>query len=85
MGVFSGIVVYLLTWWVVIFAILPLGNTPIEEGGADGFAGAPQVANIKKKFIIASIVSFVIWGIIFALIEIGLIDFREIARQMAQS
>ncbi len=84
MGWISSIVVYILVWWVVIFAILPMGNTPIEEGGADGMAGAPQEANIKKKFKIAAIVAAGIWCIIFLLIEMEIFDFRDIAKQMAK-
>lgn len=84
MSVVSGVVVYFLVWWVVIFAILPMGNEPIEESTSEGIAGAPKVSNIKKKFLIASVVAAVIWGGVFILVEIELFDFREIARRMAR-
>jgi len=34
MGWVTGIVVYVLVWWVTLFAILPLWVTPSEPGEA---------------------------------------------------
>ena len=82
----SGLVVYLLIWWVVIFMALPYGNQPIEEGGADGFSGAPKIANIRKKMLATSVISAVLWLVAFGLIQAGVFDFHQIARDMmAQS
>ena len=32
MGWLTGVVVYVLVWWVTLFAILPLWVTPAEPG-----------------------------------------------------
>lgn len=82
MGWVSGIVVYILIWWVVIFIALPYGNKPIEEGGEEGFSGAPKISNIKQKMIATSLISFVFWLVAFVLIETGVFDFHQIARDM---
>ena len=82
MGWVSGIVVYILIWWIVIFAALPYGNKPIEEGGVDGVSGAPEIANIKQKMIVTSLISAAIWVLAFILINSGLFDFRQIAQGM---
>ena len=39
---FTGIVVYLLVWWMVLFAILPIGTRPDVDGdpAAGGWRGA---------------------------------------------
>lgn len=79
MGILSGIVVYLLIWWTLLFAVLPWGieRHKGEVAGAD--PGAPQHDRIKKKFIATSIVSAVVWLIIFFLIRSDLISFRVLA------
>lgn len=82
MSFIATIFTYLLIWWIVLFAILPWGNrqpkTP-EQGMA---YGAPANPNIKKKLIATSIVSLVMLGIIYACVEMNIIDFREVAREM---
>lgn len=82
MSIFTGIIVYLLVFWTVLFAILPWGNRAPErpEGGAMG--GAPINPRIKKKFIITFLVSTLIWAIIATLIHMEVIDFYEMSRQM---
>ena len=82
MGIISGIIVFLLIWWTALFAVLPWGvrrNTgPVEEG----IQGAPQNPRIKQKLIITTLLSILLWGIVFILIEIDIISFRELAKGM---
>jgi len=82
MGIVSGIVVYLITWWTVLFMVLPFGvKTP--DVPAEGEAGsAPINPRIREKFIATSILAAVIWCVIYVLIDIKIMDFREIASQM---
>ena len=77
MNILAGIVVFLLIWWTALFAVLPFGH----EREADG---KPVEANIKKKLIWTTIVSIVLWGMVFALIESELISFREMANAMIE-
>ena len=39
MGWLTGIVVYILVWWVTLFAVLPLWVTPSEPGDLGHSAG----------------------------------------------
>lgn len=82
MGIASGIVVYLITFWTVLFAVLPWGNraADVPEGGQAG--GAPINPRIKQKFIVTAIISAVIWAIIFLLVHFKIIHFHDIARAM---
>ena len=77
MGILAGIVVFLLIWWTALFAVLPFGHERDETG-------KPVIAGMKKKFIWTTIVSIVIWGIVFALIESDIISFREMANAMIE-
>ncbi len=85
MGIVSGIVVYLCIWWVVIFTTLPLW-VQRDEGGPEVTAhGAPKDPMLKKKFILTTIISAVIWVGVFICIQSNLIDFRAIAAKMSET
>lgn len=77
MGWVSGIVVYLLTWWIVIFMVLPWGL----ERDADG---TPRNPHLKKKIIITTGISALIWLAFYFLIGSD-ISFREMALEMGES
>ncbi len=61
----NGAVLYLIIWWISLFIFLPLEikNQKDDKKGND--PGAPQEPKIKKKFLLNSIFSFLIWLIIF--------------------
>jgi predicted secreted protein len=82
MSFVTGIFVYFLTFWTVLFAILPFGNQAPEVKDAGEMPGAPANPRIKQKFIATAIVSTIVWLIIYGLIEMNIIDFHEIAMQM---
>ena len=44
MGWVTGIVVYVLVWWITLFAVLPLWVTPAEPDDPGHAAGAPREA-----------------------------------------
>lgn len=75
MGVFTGIVVFLVTWWTVLFAVLPFGHVRDVDG-------TPKQSNIKKKFVWTTMVTIVVWIMIFTLIEADIISFQEMAQKM---
>lgn len=74
---FTGIVVFLLAWWVMLFTVLPFGH----ERNVDGTS---VDAKIKQKAIITSIVAAIVWCVIYALIDADLVSFREMARVAAE-
>lgn len=84
MSIFTGIIVYLLIFSVTLFTILPFGNEPDEHKAPENMGGAPKNPRIKQKFIATAIVSVVLWGIVFALIQMDMIDFYAIARHMTE-
>lgn len=76
MGVFTGIMVFVVTFWVVIFAVLPWGNRPpsqVEKGHADG---APDKPRLAIKFAVTTAITAVIWVAIDQAVRHGLISFR---------
>jgi predicted secreted protein len=80
MGWVSGIAVYLIIWWVVIFAVLPwgvqsVGDDDVVEGQE---RGAPKNPRILMKMAATTVVAGVIWAIVYLIIEYGGISLREI-------
>ncbi|MEZ5648311.1 MAG: DUF1467 family protein [Alphaproteobacteria bacterium] len=77
MGIISGIVVYILLWWLVFFTLLPLGiqHHPEQPRGHD--RGAPQNPHLWQKIIATSLIAIGFWGIVYWLIETNLISFRN--------
>ena len=77
MSVFTGIAIYLTLWWTVLFSVLPIGVTSHAEAGIDkgdgGDPGAPVDPKLKKKFITTTIVSTILWVILFLIIHFKLI------------
>src|SRR3546814_17304796 len=65
--VISPFVVIAISWWLVFFMLLPIGVKTAEEAGEERPEGtaesAPVNPGIKWKMIVATIASFVIWGI----------------------
>lgn len=82
---FSGIVVFLCIWWTALFAVLPWGIRHSKEKEAHIGPGAPENPDIKKKFLMTTLVSAVLWVGVYLAIEANLINFREMAEKMAQS
>lgn len=83
MSVFTGIVLYLMLFWLCLFAVLPWGNKPPEHVVTGHSTGAPDNPRIKRKFIITAFVAAIVWLIAFVLIKMDVLDFYEISRQMS--
>ena len=84
MDVFTGVITFFLIWWVVLFAVLPWGNRTPDEP-VSGFAGsAPENPRIWAKFAVTTGISVLLWLIMFALIQIEIIDFHDYAKSMGQ-
>lgn len=83
MGVISGIVVFFMVWWTVLFAILPWGNRPSTEPMTGNTVSAPDKPRILKKFLVTTAVSVLIWLVIYGLISSNVINFYDMAADMA--
>ncbi len=61
---FTGVVLFVLIWWVALFAVLPFGTHPVAEPDeATGWRGAPARPRMWMKFGATTVVAVVIWGI----------------------
>jgi predicted secreted protein len=75
----SGVAVYILIWWTVIFVILPIGVQPIsgEDARKGHDAGAPRQPGMLWKAAVTTLVAAVIWLLFYWLIESGALSFID--------
>ena len=84
MGWFTGIVVYILIWWTTLFAVLPFWVSKDTEIPVGHESGAPVTPHLKKKFLVTTAISVVLWLVLYICIRMDLIDFRAISAAMLQ-
>ena len=81
MGITGSIIVYVLIWWIIFFSVLPVGIQSNKEkfrekiGGID--PGAPNNPKIGKKFLITTIITSIIFIVIYYLVKLNLLNLRE--------
>ena len=72
----TGIVVYILVWWVTLFAILPLWVTPADPEEPGFAAGAPRRPLMLRKVAVTTVVAAVIWLGIYVVVSEPWFSFR---------
>lgn len=79
MGWATGLAIYFVIWWIVVFAVLPWGVRPVEPGDvAKGHAsGAPRKPRMLIKIVVTTVVAAGIWLVVYYVIQSGTISFRE--------
>ena len=81
MGITGSIIVYVLIWWIIFFSVLPIGIQSNKEKfkekieGVD--PGAPINPKIGKKFLITTLITSIIFIVIYYLVESNLLNLRE--------
>lgn len=68
MNWFTGILLYTIIWWVVIFAVLPWGVQREENPQPGHAAGAPKNPMLVRKVVVTSAISAVIWVAIYLVV-----------------
>jgi predicted secreted protein len=79
MGWGTGLAVYFVVWWVVIFMVLPWGVQPLDpEDVRRGQApSAPKRPRILIKMAVTTVAAGVVWVGIYLLMESGWFSFRS--------
>lgn len=76
MSLVSALVVFVIMWWTVLFAVLPFGVRPPEQPAPGHAASAPERPKILKKMMWTTAVTIVLWIGVYGLITSDLISFR---------
>lgn len=77
MGWATGITVYLVIWWTILFAVLPLGVKRVENPGRGQDHGAPERPEILKKVVITSLVAGALWIAFYFVHQTDIFNFRH--------
>ena len=69
MNIVSGIAIYFVIWWTVLFAVLPFGVRNASEAGEavqqGNEAGAPVVHGMLRKIMITTVISAMVFAAIY--------------------
>ncbi len=69
MPITTGIAIFFLIWWVVLFAVLPWGVRGQHESGEVSPGtdpGAPAIPKLRAKLIWTTLVSLVVFAAFYA-------------------
>ncbi len=78
MTIVTGIVVYAIIWWTVLFAVLPWGVRPeVDDDGSGRQRGAPENPRILRKFLITTLVTTILWIVVYLLVSADIFSFRD--------
>mgnify|MGYP003948203265 CR=1 FL=1 len=76
----TGILIYVVVWWLVLFMVLPFGVLTVREEGGEVTEGeatsAPAKPRIFLKMVITTVISTVLMAGIVGATQFGLLDFR---------
>ena len=73
----AGIFVYFLIWWVVLFAVLPWGVRMPDNPEPGHATSAPVNPNLWRKAGATTVISFLIWLVVYWIAASGLVSFRQ--------
>ena len=82
MGWITGLVVYFVLWFVVLFWVLPWGVRPPEDPVPGHADSAPDRPRLALKFAVTSLLTFIVWLVIFLAFDSGIIWIRGTAADL---
>jgi len=66
---FTGILVYVIIWWVLFFAILPWGVRQSKNPQLGHDKGAPENPRLFIKIVLTTTISAILWLIYYGIIQ----------------
>jgi predicted secreted protein len=82
MSIAFALALYFIIWWIVLFAMLPIGVRTSEEAGekiAPGTAeSAPHMPNLLPKMVATTVISSIIFAALYAIIVHRVITLDDI-------
>ncbi len=81
MSLSIAIGLYVVIWWVVLFAVLPLGIKTQEESGevVPGTpTSAPVMPRLARKLVLTTLIATLVFAAVWAVIAYRLIDLDRI-------
>ncbi|MBC8012768.1 MAG: DUF1467 family protein [Methyloceanibacter sp.] len=77
-----ALAIYFIIWWIVLFAMLPIGVRTSEEAGEKTSPGnaesAPHMPNLLPKMVATTVVASIVFAALYAIIVHHAITLDEI-------
>ena len=77
MSLFTGAMVYVLDWWLVLLTVLPFGNRAPDIAEPGHVESAPERPRMWIKAAVTTALATLIWGVIYWIIDADLVSFRD--------
>ena len=77
--------VFFLIWWITLFAVLPWGVRSQQEGGEvipGTDPGAPLVPRLGRKLVWTTLVTCVVFGIVYVVYNDRLVSLDQILKPL---
>ena len=72
-------IIFIIIWWIVFFSILPIDVNRKKNAKIEGEdPGSPENPKMLKKFFYCTVLTTVIFTIIYLLIKFELLNLRNI-------
>ena len=72
-------IIYIIIWWIVFFAILPVDVERVKTAKVEGEdSGSPENPKMLKKFIYCTVITTILFIIIFLLMKFEYLNLRNI-------
>ena len=72
-------IIYIIIWWIIFFAILPMYVDRIKIKKIEGEdPGSPENPKMLKKFIYCTVISTLLFVIIYLLMKFEYLNLRNI-------
>ncbi len=72
----TGILLYLIIWWIVLFMALPWGARPPDDPETGHDPGAPARPMLGRKVIATTLLAAVVWLVVYAAIRLEVVSFE---------
>lgn len=76
MSLLTGIFVYAVLWWMVLFAVLPIAAKRAVKLAASAPTGARPAVPVSRSLLWTTFFAAVLWLLIYGIVTAGLVSFR---------
>ena len=74
----TGLMVFAVIWWTVIFAVLPLGVRRADDDVPGADRGAPARPQLLRKALITTAISAVLWLLWYVVWVLDVFTLRDV-------
>jgi predicted secreted protein len=77
MTLVTGIAVYVVVWWIVLFTVLPWGAQAPDNPEPGHATSAPAKPRLLLKFAVTTLIAGIVFAGLYWVIESDLFSFRQ--------